>query len=590
MGNVVFVPGQQIRTAEPFQTIYATGIRLISTGFDEANNCVLSWLRKPPFEKVGDKLRIYPFVAIVDHTFILVGKLDDLTSYQETSLVDTSKINYVYLTYEWKQSKTVDPAKIIVSTESIEDALFLGSVKPDGSIDIVDDISFAMHAQTYFSFDNFDKSVEDGMVVHFDKSGKAYPATSKDKNKIVGIADLKRKRIITSGIVKTNLTADPGSYVYLSETEPGKLTTSKTSVIVGLLLVDGYVLLGTFAFTSSSTSSSTFETTNVTLIETPTIVQPKDGETDFSGAIKSSAYKPTNLFYGKHEASDWEIASDPDFKNIVESSYDDKTNLTSYQPQHLDPDTTYYVRVRYKSDNHNSEWSSPVEFTTASASIETPTLSTSDSGTLYPTFKLTPFKANGYSDNWKSTDWQIATDPKFNNLILSYTETNPSKQDTLTIDSDILDVDSTYYVRAKYNGDKGHSSNWSNVLEYNTAKYQIEYTIPSQENELSTVEDDVTHDGGRVFDITKYTLNGTVTHGTLTISGMHFAWNLPEVDKDTKATITLWVTRNSDSKIVTDKSSKQLTIKDVSLVSDSAVSVSNFKDNTEYNDGWDLDA
>ena len=578
MSNVAFVPGQQIRTAEPFQTIYATGIRIISTGFDEANNCVLSWLRKPPFEKVGDKLRIYPFVAIVDHTFILVGKLDDLTSYQETSLADTSKTNYVYLKYEWKQSKTVDPAKIIISTESIEDALFLGSVKPDGSIDVVDDISFATHAQTYFNFDNFDESVEDGMIVYLDKSGKAYPATSKDKDRIVGLADLKHKRIITSGIVKTNLTADPGSYVYLSES--GKLTTSKTSVVVGLLLNDGYLLLGTF--TSSRGSAI--------LIETPSIVQPKDGETDFSGTIKSSAYKPTDLFYGEHEASDWEIASDSKFKNIVESSYDDKTNLTSYQPQHLDPDTTYYVRVRYKSDNHNSEWSNSVKFTTASAYIETPTLSTSDTGTLYPTFKLTPFKAHGYSDNWKSTDWQIATDPKFNNLVLDYTETDPSKQDTLTINNDILDVDSTYYVRAKYNGDQGHSSNWSNVLEYNTDKYQIEYTIPSQENELSTVEGDVTHDGGRAFDITKYILKGTVTHGTLTITGMHFSWNLPEVDKDTKATITLWVTRNSDSKIVTDKSSKQLTIKDVSLVSDSAVSVSNFKDNTEYNDGWDLDA
>jgi len=330
---------------------------------------------------------------------------------------------------------------------------------------------------------------------------------------------------------------------------------------------------------------------DATVITKPTITNPTDGETNFSGTIESSPFQPSEHFYGTHDASDWEIATDSEFTNIVESSYNDTANLTSYQPQNLDPETLYYVRVRYKSDYHISDWSDPVSFTTASAYIETPTVSTSDTGSLYPTFKLTPFKAYGYTDNWQSTDWQIATDPEFNNLVLNYTETDPSKQDTLTIDQDILDIDSTYYVRAKYNGDAGHSSNWSNVLEYNTTKYQIEYTIPSQENEQSTVEGDVTHDGGKTFDTSKYTLNGIVTHGILTISGMHFTWELPEVDQDTTATITLWVTRNLDGNDVTERVSKQLTIKDIQLTSDTAVSVSNFnEDNTEYNDGWDLTA
>jgi len=357
--------------------------------------------------------------------------------------------------------------------------------------------------------------------------------------------------------------------------------------IAQLLENDQYLVqeLETLSETIESVSKK-----DATVIVKPTITNPTNRETDFLGTIESSPFQPTQHFYGTHQASDWEIATDSEFTNIVESSYNDTINLTSYQPKNLDPETTYYVRVRYKSDYHISDWSDPVKFTTASAYIETPTLSTSDTGSLYPTFKLTSFKAVGCSDNWKSTNWEIATDSEFSNLVFSYTETDPSKQDTLTISSDVLDVDSTYYVRARYNGDKGHSSNWSNVLEYNTTKYQIEYTIPSQENELSTVEGDVTHDDGRTFDTSKYSLSGTVTHGTLTVTGMHFTWELPEVDQDTTATITLWVTRNSDGNDATERVSKQLTIKNVPLVSDSAVSVSNFQDSTEYNDGWDLTA
>jgi hypothetical protein len=319
------------------------------------------------------------------------------------------------------------------------------------------------------------------------------------------------------------------------------------------------------------------------VIEKPSILVPTYGQTDFSGEIQSSQFKPSETFYGNHDASDWEIASDAEFTNIVDSSYNDTVNLTSYTPNNLQPETTYYVRVRYRSDYHISQWSDPVKFTTSAAYIETPTVSTTSNGSVYPTFTLTSFNSVGYNSNWQSTDWQIATDSNFTNIIYSVTKTDVP--DTLTIDWDLLNINSTYYIRARYNDDQGHSSNWSSPLEYTTGLYQIEYLIPPQENELATVTTNVTHDGGKTFDTSQYVLKGTVTLGTLNISGMTATWTLPEVDSDTTASITLWVEDLSGNQ-VTNQLTKSLTIINVTLTADTAVSVADFT-TYEYNDGWD---
>jgi len=200
---------------------------------------------------------------------------------------------------------------------------------------------------------------------------------------------------------------------------------------------------------------------------------------------------------------------------------------------------------------------------------------------------LSSFTAYGYDDNWQSTEWEIATDENFENVIKSHTEVDPVLQSTWSITGDILDVNSTYYVRAKYNGDQGHSSNWSSPYVLSTGLYEVEYTIPTQANEQENVEIHVTHDNGREFDTSQYTLHGSVTHGTISISGMDVTWTLPEVSEDTVASITLWVTRSSDNADVTEHLTKSLTIKDVVFVTDSAVIITDFSQ-YDYNNLWDV--
>ncbi len=327
-----------------------------------------------------------------------------------------------------------------------------------------------------------------------------------------------------------------------------------------------------------------------TLIEKPSIIKPTDGETNFWGEIQSSPFKCSDRFEGQHDATDWQIAIDKDFTNIVEQSLNDKVNKTSYTPTKLTPDTTYYVRVRYISDYHCSEWSDPVKFTTINAFIKTPIITVENPGSCYPIFKLSKFEAVGLDDNWKSTDWQIATDSGFTNIIYQTTVTDPNKKDTLQIDTDILQPNTTYYVRARYNGDKGHSSDWG-VLEYTTGYYKLEYSVPTSVYETTDINIHVTHDNGREFDTSKYVLKGNVSLGTLSISGMDAIWSLPDVESDTPASITLWVEDLSGNQ-VTEKVTKNTTVKNLALAEDvdSQVDVTDFSSTAETNDGWDLSA
>jgi len=308
------------------------------------------------------------------------------------------------------------------------------------------------------------------------------------------------------------------------------------------------------------------------VIKKPTIINPPaNGETE--STITSSPYETSEWFYGTHQASDWEIAEDSTFTTLVESSYNDTSQLTTYtiSSTSLDDTKTYYVRVRYKSDNHVSSWSDPHPFKVFKKYIQTPTVSQSGGTSMYPVFSLTPFTTSGYSDTWQSTHWQIATDSSFTSIILDYTETDPANQSTLTIDSDLFSLNTTYYIRAKYKGSSGLESEWSSTYTHNSGLYQLEYTLPSTLYELQSYQIHVTHDGGRAFDDSQYKLTCNVTCGTLAISGLVAEWNTPKLDSDTSCTITLQILKISDNSDVTDPISKTVTIKNVNVTGDSAL-------------------
>lgn len=80
------------------------------------------------------------------------------------------------------------------------------------------------------------------------------------------------------------------------------------------------------------------------------------------GLIVASTFK--TLYLAQHLNSDWELASDNNFTNIIDSSYNDTVNLTSWKPNYSN-ETRVYVRVRYKDTNNRiSQWSDLNTFVT----------------------------------------------------------------------------------------------------------------------------------------------------------------------------------------------------------------------------------
>ena len=80
-----------------------------------------------------------------------------------------------------------------------------------------------------------------------------------------------------------------------------------------------------------------------------------------------------------HQSSSWDIATDPEFTNFVHTSHD-TINLTSMVMPELDTLSTFYLRVRYNTQELGStQWSNTVSFTTA--------------GDPYPTVELAKFSA-----------------------------------------------------------------------------------------------------------------------------------------------------------------------------------------------------
>ncbi len=106
--------------------------------------------------------------------------------------------------------------------------------------------------------------------------------------------------------------------------------------------------------------TSTFRTTTAAKsIVTPVITSPTgSGLSPTFPTVVASSYSGEGGA-GTHTTSDWQIATDPGFSNIVQQSLDDSSNLTTWNRsfQGLAWSTTHYIRVRYKDQFGTiSEW------------------------------------------------------------------------------------------------------------------------------------------------------------------------------------------------------------------------------------------
>ena len=116
---------------------------------------------------------------------------------------------------------------------------------------------------------------------------------------------------------------------------------------------------------------------NITIIDqvpaTPTVTSPADNATGLTTTVNatSSAFA---MITGSdtHAASDWQIATDSSFTNIISQTVNDTTNKVSWTSGTLLNDTAYYIRVRHKGTTYGyGGWSAPNVFNTGSVVFPT---------------------------------------------------------------------------------------------------------------------------------------------------------------------------------------------------------------------------
>lgn len=241
--------------------------------------------------------------------------------------------------------------------------------------------------------------------------------------------------------------------------------------------------LGTYSDYSSPVSFYTDTQVNVNpRINRPAILSPVDNAANvgITPTITSSGFTGANG--ATHVSSTWEVAFSPTFgsssgsapgasgtpspqidntSGLVHRAQSDINNKTSLTLSLgiLEEAKTYFVRVRYEyvdlqSQYWYSEWSEPVQFNTVAVpgEVQCPFVSSVIESTIYDRLDVvtSPYVATQTTgQSHVNSDWQVATDAGFVNLVIVATEDNTNKT-TFPIPLDSIRPSTNYYVRVRY--------------------------------------------------------------------------------------------------------------------------------------------
>ncbi len=169
--------------------------------------------------------------------------------------------------------------------------------------------------------------------------------------------------------------------IYVTQTKTYAITnynvfsTYEVMTTAGTVSISGDQINFTAPSTSQAVTLTVVKDTSATQfslvvqaagVTTPTNSSPSNGATDQNGTVTltSSAF----AWYGlsdTHLNSDWQLATDAGFTNVVRSASADATNKTSWTVSGLSTSQTYYWRVRHRGTNNGvSAWSTGTSFVT----------------------------------------------------------------------------------------------------------------------------------------------------------------------------------------------------------------------------------
>jgi hypothetical protein len=234
----------------------------------------------------------------------------------------------------------------------------------------------------------------------------------------------------------------------------------------------------TITFTAPASAQSITMTVNgrecVFLVKSGAPSKPSIVAPVANGVIGAVTYTFTSsAFVGNglpHATTDWQVSTLADFSSIAFQSLNDATNKLSWNVTGLIDGVSYFVRVRYGASNGaNSDWSDARAFSIlipvpATPSITAPGNNATDIS-LTPTFTSSAFGVMADSSTHASSDWQVATDAGFTNVVKS---TSTDAANKVAWATSGLTINTAYRVRVRHRSSNGKVSAWSNAVTFTT--------------------------------------------------------------------------------------------------------------------------
>lgn len=211
-------------------------------------------------------------------------------------------------------------------------------------------------------------------------------------------------------------------------------------------------------------------------VDLPGPLQPAITSPVEASNILSPSYQLTSSAFveigdtATHQSTDWQLSADPTFASVFASSIDDTVNKTSWTVSGLSDGLTYYARVRYKATNGNSSlWSPTTMFAVAipapiKPSVTSPTANQVDVSPA-PVITSSAFVPLGDGSLHANTDWQIATDSLFTNIVSSSLADAANKTSWV---SGNLAIITQHFVRVRHRSGNGKVSPWSDTITFTT--------------------------------------------------------------------------------------------------------------------------
>ena len=197
-------------------------------------------------------------------------------------------------------------------------------------------------------------------------------------------SDKKLKPEVIAGLSVTGISIDGPTSMTINQVQNFTITDYDSFLSYSISAIGGSVSRSgnTITYTAPATAGASGFIINgktitvavgANIVMAPSITNIINGATNIDSTISlTGSIFTVSSGSDTHQFTDWQIATDNAFTNIISQSISDTVNKISWVSGTLQPATTYYARVRYKGNAYGySNWSSIITFTTKSRFLPT---------------------------------------------------------------------------------------------------------------------------------------------------------------------------------------------------------------------------